>query len=78
MPEAWDIVYMTDSHRIMELGPLWCQVPVSGSVAHCSVPCRVSYWISGVSFAQPEHRLPFTVPQDEPSRILQVSTFSDL
>ena len=63
MPEAWDIVCVTYSHRIMELGALWCQAPVSGNVAHCSVPCRVFYWVSKVSFAQLEHRLPFTVPQ---------------
>jgi hypothetical protein len=39
MPEAWGFVCMTDSHRIMELGVLWCQALVSGNVAHCSVPC---------------------------------------
>jgi hypothetical protein len=33
MSEAWDIVYMTDSHGIMELGALWFQTPVSGNVA---------------------------------------------
>ena len=54
MPEAWDIVCMTDSHRIMELGALWCQAPVSGNVAHCSIPCRVFYWVSGASLAQPK------------------------
>jgi hypothetical protein len=43
MPEAWDIVCVTDSHRIMELGALWCQAPVSGNVACFSVPCRVLY-----------------------------------
>ena len=54
MPEAWDIVCMTYSHRIMELGALWCQAPVSGNMAHCSVPCRVSYWVSRASLAQPK------------------------
>ena len=38
MPEAWDIVCVTYSHRIMELGALWCQAPDSGNVAHCSGP----------------------------------------
>jgi hypothetical protein len=41
MLEAWDIVCMIDSHRIMELGALWCQAPVSGNMAHFFVPCRV-------------------------------------
>ncbi|KRY62202.1 hypothetical protein T4A_14000 [Trichinella pseudospiralis] len=54
MPGAWDIVCVTDSHRIMELGALWCQAPVSGNVAHCSVPCRVFYWVSGASPIQPK------------------------
>jgi hypothetical protein len=38
----------------MELGALWCQAPVSGNVAHCSIPCRVFYWVSGASLAQPK------------------------
>jgi hypothetical protein len=46
MTEAWEIVCVTYSYRIMELGALWCQASVSGNVAHCSVPCRVSYWVS--------------------------------
>jgi hypothetical protein len=58
---AWDIVCMT--YRIMELGALWCWAPMSGTVAHCSIPCRVFYWVSRLSFAQPKHRLPFTVPR---------------
>jgi hypothetical protein len=65
MSEAWDIVCMTHSHRIMELGPLWCQAPVSGNVAHCSVPCRVSYWVSTGSLEQAsfyQNRLPFMAP----------------
>jgi hypothetical protein len=52
MPEAWDIVCVTYSHRIMELGALWCHTPVFGNVAHCSVPCRISYWVSGASLIQ--------------------------
>ena len=66
MPEAWDRVCVTYSHRIMELGALWCQTPVSGNVAHCSVPCRVSYWVSTGSLEQAsfnQNRLPFTAPQ---------------
>jgi hypothetical protein len=45
---------MTDNHRMMELGALWHQVPMSGNMAHCSISCRVFYWISGASFAQPK------------------------
>ena len=48
---------------LLSCGAPCCQTPVSGNVAHCSVPCRVFYWVSKVSFAQLEHRLPFTVPQ---------------
>ena len=43
MPGAWDIVFMADSHRIMELGGL-CGVRhlfLSGSMAYCSIPYRV-------------------------------------
>jgi hypothetical protein len=54
MPGAWGFVFMTDSYRIMELGALWCQAPVSRNMAHCSIPCRVSYWVSGASLAQPK------------------------
>jgi hypothetical protein len=54
MPGAWGFVCMTDSHRIMELGVLWCQACVSGNVAHCSVPCRVFYWVSRASLIQPK------------------------
>jgi hypothetical protein len=43
MPGAWYIVCMTDSYRIMELGALWCQAPMSGNVAHYSVPSRIFY-----------------------------------
>jgi hypothetical protein len=49
MPEAWDIVCVTGSHRIMELGALWCQAPDSGIVAHFSVPCRALYWVARAS-----------------------------
>ena len=52
MPEAWDIVCMTDSHKIMELRAPCCLVPMSGNVAHCSVSCRVFYWVSGASLIQ--------------------------
>jgi hypothetical protein len=38
MPEAWDIVCVTDSHRIMELGALWFQAPDSWNVARFPVP----------------------------------------
>jgi hypothetical protein len=55
MPEAWDIVYVTYSHRIMELGALWCQAADSGNVALFSVPCRVFYWVAGASLIQPKH-----------------------
>jgi hypothetical protein len=54
MPEAWNIVCVTYSNRIMELGALWCQALVSGNMAHCSVPCRVSYWVSGARLIQPK------------------------
>ena len=63
MPGTWDIVNMTDSHRIIELWGSVLSDTCSGNVAHCSIPCRVFYWVSKVSFAQLEHRLPFTVPQ---------------
>jgi hypothetical protein len=54
MPEAWDIVCGTDSHRIMEMGALWFQAPDSGNVAHFSVPCRVFCWVTGASLIQPK------------------------
>jgi hypothetical protein len=54
MPGAWDIVCVTYSHGIMELGPLWFQAPVSKNMAHCSVPCRVFYWVTGASLIQPK------------------------
>jgi hypothetical protein len=65
MPEAWDIVCMTYGYRIMELGALWCQAPVSRNVTHCSIPCRVSYWVSTGSLEQAafnQNRLPFMAP----------------
>jgi hypothetical protein len=46
MLEAWNIVCMTYGHRIMELWALWCQSLVCGNMDHCSIPCRVSYWVS--------------------------------
>jgi hypothetical protein len=54
---------MTDSHRIMEVRAPGFQAPLSGHVAHCSVPCRVFSWVSEESLPRPENRLPFTVPQ---------------
>jgi hypothetical protein len=52
MPGALDFVWMTDSHIIIELGDLWCQAPVFGNVAHCSVPCKAFYWVSRASLTQ--------------------------
>jgi hypothetical protein len=54
MPGTWGFVCTTERHRIMELGVLWCQAPVSGNVAHCSDPCRVFYWVFGASLVQPK------------------------
>jgi hypothetical protein len=54
MPEAWDIVCLTYSHRIIELEALWYQLPDSGNVAHFSIPCRVFYWITRASPIQPK------------------------
>ena len=54
MPGAWDIVCVTDNHRIMELGALWCQAPVSENIYCCSVPCRVFYWDAGASLIHPK------------------------
>jgi hypothetical protein len=51
---AWDIVCVTYSHRITELGALWYQALVSGNVAHCSIPCRVFYWVTRASLIQPK------------------------
>ena len=65
MPGAWDIVCVTYSRRIMELGALWCQEPVSGNVAHCFVPCTVFYCVCSGSPEQAsfnQSRLPFMVP----------------
>ena len=63
MPGAWDLVNVIDSHWIIQLWGSVLSDTCSGNVAHCSVPCRVFYWVSKVSFAQLEHRLPFIVPQ---------------
>ena len=54
MPDCWDIVCVTYSHKIMELGTLWCQAPDSGNVAHFSVPCKVFNWVAGTSLIQPK------------------------
>ena len=59
MPEAWDIVCVTDSHRIMELGALWCQAPVSGNVALSLVEFSTG---SPEQASLNQSRLPFTVP----------------
>jgi hypothetical protein len=53
MPEAWDIVCVTYSHRIKELGALWYQAPVSGNMAH-SQSLVEDYWIAGASLIQPK------------------------
>ena len=54
MPEAWDIVYVTYSHKIMELGALGCQAPDSGNVAHLFISCRVLDWVARASLVQPK------------------------
>ena len=55
------IAYVTDGHRIMELRAHGVRSLMFGSVAYGSVPCGIFYWVSRVSLAQPERRLPFTV-----------------
>jgi hypothetical protein len=49
MPEAWDIICMSDSHRIMEVGALCYQALGSGNMGCFSIPCRVVYLVSRVS-----------------------------
>jgi hypothetical protein len=62
MPEAWDIVCVTYSHRIMQLGALWFQAPVSGNVALCSFLVEFSTGLpEQTSFNQ--NRWPITAPQ---------------
>jgi hypothetical protein len=79
MPEAWDIVCMTYSHRIMELGALWCQTPDSGKVAHFSVPCTTAS-LEQASFNQ--NRLPIMAPHISPllnvELVKNLSTFCRL
>ena len=78
MSEAWDIVCVTYSHKIMELGVLWCQAPVSGNVAQCFVPYRVSYWVSTGSLEQAsfnQNRVPFTAPHYDNSCICKMHMF---
>jgi hypothetical protein len=41
MPGAWDIVYETDIHRIMELGAVWCQAGSMFLWEHGSLLCPV-------------------------------------
>lgn len=48
MTGAWDFIFVTDSHSIMELGTLWCQAPVTGNVAHCF------QWVDRTSLIQPK------------------------
>jgi hypothetical protein len=62
MPEAWDIVCVTYSHRIMELGALWCQAPDSGMwlAFQSLVEFSTRSLKEQVSFNQ--NRLPITVP----------------
>jgi hypothetical protein len=38
---AWDIVCITDSHKIMEVGAPWCQAPMSGM--WLTVPALVEF-----------------------------------
>jgi hypothetical protein len=56
MPGALNNFCVTYSHIIMKLGALWCQTPVSGNVAQCSVPYFLLslYWVSGASLIQPK------------------------
>jgi hypothetical protein len=57
------MVCVTYSHRIMELGALWCQAPVSGNLAHSSSLVEFSTGsLEQASFNQ--NRLPFMAPQD--------------
>jgi hypothetical protein len=55
---------VTDSHRIMAFGALWCQAPVPGNVAHGSVPCRSFYWVLRASLVQPK-QASFQGPTEE-------------
>jgi hypothetical protein len=47
MPEAWDIVFVTESQNCG-------QAPDSGNVACLSVPCRFLYWVTGASPIRPK------------------------
>jgi hypothetical protein len=60
--EVWT-AYLVDCQRTVALRAhgVWCLC--LWGVAHCSVPCRIFYWVSRVSLAQPEHRLPLNFPQ---------------
>jgi hypothetical protein len=69
MPGSWGFICMTYSHGIMELAALWCQVPVSGNVAHCSLVEFSTGWsLEQASFNQ--NRLPFTAPQHRLTNLL--------
>jgi hypothetical protein len=54
MSGALGFVCVTDSPRITDLGSLCYLPPVSGNGAHCSVPCRIFYWVSRASLIQPK------------------------
>jgi hypothetical protein len=57
MPEAWDIVCVTYSHRIMELGARWCQAPDSGNAVLSHVEFSAG---SPEQASFDQNRLPFT------------------
>jgi hypothetical protein len=59
---AWGFVCVTDSHRSMELGALWCQTPVCLG-AWLTVPSLVEFLLGLQSKSCSENRLLFTVPQ---------------
>jgi hypothetical protein len=62
----------------MELGALWYQALGSGNMAHSSVPCRVSYWVSTGSLEQAsfnQNRVPFTAPHYDNSCICKMHMF---
>lgn len=59
--ELGALSYMTNDHSIMELRVDGFRSLMSESIANSPVPCRIFYWVSGVSFSQPEHRLHFMV-----------------
>jgi hypothetical protein len=59
-----ELTYMTDGHRIMELRTLVRSL-VSGGMANTFSPLQINLLgLQGLNLAQPENRLPFTVPQE--------------